>query len=1425
MKGMSCSLDRSSFGTFWVILLSFLVLSLLVQSCRLNQNVLAQAASMNQCGQSETNRLDLPDHEGADIPSSKSFIPQSENMSPTSIGDQQLEKAEVIQKTKKLQMPFIANEGQTDEKVAFYAKTFGGTVFVTKDGEIVYALPNNSPDVETQCLASLMHSPSGLSPLKRGDKGVCKTTPTLNDMKETHPRPLLLEGRSGVVLKEQFVGAKVKTIQGEEKSATKVSYFKGKDPSKWKTNISTYDVVSLGEVYDGIELKLKAYGNNVEKLFCVKPDANPEQIKISLSGAKDCGVQNAECGIENPKSDSQNPKLQINKSGELVAETELGPVKFTKPIAYQEINGKRVEVAVGYRIQESGDRIKNTDIRTQRSEHRGQKSELNPKSTNSDSTNPKSAIRNVEVEVSNPKSKIANHKLDYGFKVASYDKSHDLIIDPLLASTYLGSSDYNCSIAINSSGNIYVVGKALSGFPTTAGTYDTSLGGYSDAFVSKLNGNLTSLLASTYLGGSNIDSGDSIAVDSSGNIYIAGSTLSSDFPTTTATYDTSLGGYSDTFVSKLNENLTSLLASTYLGGSNNESGGSIAVDSSGNIYIAGSTSSSDFPTTTGAYDTSFDSSISSDSYDIFVTKLNGTLTNLLTSTYLGGSKNESGGSIAVDSSGNIFLAGATGSSGFPTTVGAYDASYNSGYDAFLSKLNGDLTSLLASTYLGGSDNDSGGSIAVDSSGNIFMTGYTSSSDFPTTTGAYNTSYNGGDHDAFISKLNSSLTTLLASTYLGGSDNDYIWSLARDSGGNIYVTGYTGSSDFPTTTSTYDTSYNYYDAFVSKLNGNLTSLLASTYLGGSSGDSGRSITIDSSGNIYVAGWTSSSDFPTTTGTYNTSYSGSSYDIFVSKFDSNLSVSPTTATSGSATDVSLTSATLNGTVNANGQSTTVWFQYDTASGSYTNTSSTQTVTGTSDTTVSISVSGLSSGTTYYYRIAVQNSVGTVYGNEMSFTTLSDTATPTGSIIINSNATYTNSPTVTLSLSATDNLGVTGYYLSTSSSTPSALDTGWTSVTSTNSYSSNVSYTLISGDGNKTAYVWFKDNSGNVSSSASDSIILDTTAPVITITSPTSNTTYTVTSSVIAIGGNASDSTSGISSVTWSNDKGGSGTASGTTSWLTSSISLLSGDNVITVTAKDGAGNSGTDTLQVTYSPSGTVTAPSASTGSATNLTSSTATLNGTVNANGASTTVWFQYGTASGSYGNTSSSQVVSGSSNTTVSISISSLSSNTTYYYRIVAANSAGTSYGSEASFATKTASMTPTPTTSPAPTLSPVPTPEVSPTPVPTLPPLPTPIPTLTTEPNKKGAISGYIINKKNFPIESAKLRLKGANSKVFKKTISDENGLFEFTDLDADTYTITAIKKGYKRTKQTATLELGEEKDIEIVMKKMGRKRTVKDL
>src|SRR3990170_1394117 len=275
-------------------------------------------------------------------------IPHSEIQNP------KLDKAEFVQKTMKLQMPFIANNGQMGEQVIFYAKTFGGTVFVTKEGEIVYSLPKSenpedggknrkfkiqdskfkmqdpqsefrNPHCEADPKSAIVrlsthdevqNPKSALkgialketligvdSPLKRGEKVVCNKTPNPNNKNETHPRHPLLEGRSGVALREEFVGAKVKTIQGEGESITKVNYFKGNDSSKWKSNISTYDTVSLGEVYEGIELRLKAYGNNIEKLFYVKPDASPEDIKLTLSSARG---------------------IRVSEKGELVVETELG---------------------------------------------------------------------------------------------------------------------------------------------------------------------------------------------------------------------------------------------------------------------------------------------------------------------------------------------------------------------------------------------------------------------------------------------------------------------------------------------------------------------------------------------------------------------------------------------------------------------------------------------------------------------------------------------------------------------------------------------------------------------------------------------------------------------------------------------------------------------------------------------------------------------------------------------------------------------------------------------------------------------------------------------------------------------------------------------------------------------------------------------
>ncbi|MCF6150579.1 MAG: hypothetical protein E3K37_18270 [Candidatus Kuenenia sp.] len=212
-----------------------------------------------------------------------------------------LSKTEVVKNVQKLRIPFIANDGQTDERVKFYANTFGGTVFVTKDGEIVYSMPKalgvgrlesrvESSGCRDELRASEMIHSAGYGIQENLEPGIIRQNHAyVVNNSQTHNSKLVNSELQGIALKETLVGAKVKEIKGEESAVTKVNYFKGNDPSKWKSNIATYDMVNLGEVYNGIELKLKAYGNNVEKLFHVKPGADPEQIKISLSGIQPPG--------------------------------------------------------------------------------------------------------------------------------------------------------------------------------------------------------------------------------------------------------------------------------------------------------------------------------------------------------------------------------------------------------------------------------------------------------------------------------------------------------------------------------------------------------------------------------------------------------------------------------------------------------------------------------------------------------------------------------------------------------------------------------------------------------------------------------------------------------------------------------------------------------------------------------------------------------------------------------------------------------------------------------------------------------------------------------------------------------------------------------------------------------------------------------
>jgi hypothetical protein len=471
--------------------------------------------------------------------------------------------------------------------------------------------------------------------------------------------------------------------------------------------------------------------------------------------------------------------------------------------------------------------------------------------------------------------------------------------DSLLFSTYLGGTgkDYASSIAVDVLGNSYVAGWTFSSnFPTTPGI-DPDFNYYNDAYLVKLDP-AGRLLYSTFLGGWYEDFATSVALDSAGNIYLAGETRSFDFPITTG-YDRNINGVeNDAFAIKLNKDGTEILYSTYLGGTKQDCASSIAVDKEGNAFIAGCTESVDFPMTEshgGSTNAPGYCQKSNHYTDSFVVKLNTAGTELLYATFLGGN-GITATSLVLDSIANAYVAGYTMNPEFPITkeydshekVSGYDQKYNGMVDAFVMKLSATGTELLYSTYLGGGSNDTATSLAVDNNGCVYVTGTTFSSIFPMTKihdGTEKTSgydqVGGINQNAFVAKLDSTGSQLLYSTYLAGSEDDGASSLVVDTLGNAYVTGTTESPDFPTTPG-FDQTYNGSgDAFVVKLDPTGTELLYSSFLGGKNKDQGCSVAVDPSGKVYIAGNTKSTDFPTTEDAFAQTNSGN-FDIFVSAY---------------------------------------------------------------------------------------------------------------------------------------------------------------------------------------------------------------------------------------------------------------------------------------------------------------------------------------------------------------------------------------------------------------------------------------------------------------------------------------------------------------------------------------------------------------
>ncbi len=479
-----------------------------------------------------------------------------------------------------------------------------------------------------------------------------------------------------------------------------------------------------------------------------------------------------------------------------------------------------------------------------------------------------------------------------------------------IKSTFLGGSAFdNASIGamkIDEAGDIYIVCRTQSpDFPRTGTAFDTSYNGNGDIAVSLLSADLSTLIASTFLGGSGSEyqmRNVSLVLDGSGNVIIAGQTTSINFPTTPGAYQSTRSGDQDVFIAKLSGDLSTLIAATYLGSPGYDEVNSIAIDGDGNIFIAGYTRNASFPVVAGAYDVSYNGTGSMAwGGDIFISKFTPDLTILLASTFLGGVDWEDGGYLDIDTDGNIYVGGTTNSSNFPVSPGAFIENFQGGSyggDGFISRLSNDLSSLTASTYLGGQANDWIYNITFVAGGQICAAGHTASPDFPMSAGAFSTTYTGvggadaGD-DMFISFLDGSLETLIASTFVGGSGFDNVSPILSDEAGRIYIGGNVSSPDFPTRAGSFDITINggsfQYggDGTVSCFTSDLSSLVSSTFLGGYGQESVQSMALNSNGDLYVSGTTNSINFPTSPGAFDTDYNGGSGsewdgDAFITMF---------------------------------------------------------------------------------------------------------------------------------------------------------------------------------------------------------------------------------------------------------------------------------------------------------------------------------------------------------------------------------------------------------------------------------------------------------------------------------------------------------------------------------------------------------------
>ncbi len=657
-----------------------------------------------------------------------------------------------------LPLSFEANQGQTDRQVNFLSRGSGYTLFLTPNEAVLSLKQASSEDV------------------------------------------LLM----------QLVGANPTAhVAGLDEQSGKSNYLIGNDPSQWHTDIVNYGRVEYRNVYAGIDIVYYGNQRQLEYDFIVAPGADPALIRLAFHGVE---------------------RMSLDAEGNLVLQTAGGDVVEHAPVVYQELDGVSRPVAGRYVLQENGQvgfALGAYDV--------SQPLTIDPILSYSTYLGGSGNDYGYGIAVNS-----AGEAYVTGWTVATnfpkmnpYQSANgggqDVFVTKLNAlgtglvySTYLGGSgnDLGQGIAIDGAGNAYVAGLTQSAnFPTTANAYQSAKSPVAvgnNGFLAKLSDDGKVLLYSTCLGGSSGDWALGVAADGAGKAYVTGWTGSIDFPHTTGAYQTAFGGGVDAFITKLDtmaSGAASLVYSTYLGGASYDKASGISVDSSGAAYVTGFTSGN-FPIAPAPSGVVIQRAFGGGQYDAFVTKLNAAGSDLDYSTYLGGSGDDVGNAIAVDKvTGEAYVLGSTFSANFPmaAVVNAYQSTYAGGGDAFVSRLNGTGSSLVYSTYLGGSGWDGGNAInvragiAVGSAGNAYVTSFTTSSNFPTKNPVPGQSaYHGTSPftDVFAAKINTSLVgtpSLIFSTYLGGGDDEESFGIALDAvHDDVYVTGETQSNDFPVT---------------------------------------------------------------------------------------------------------------------------------------------------------------------------------------------------------------------------------------------------------------------------------------------------------------------------------------------------------------------------------------------------------------------------------------------------------------------------------------------------------------------------------------------------------------------------------------------------------------------------------------------------